>query len=215
MGFYEVDNELSSMDLNVALLIVPPMEFTFCHNCLRSIIWFEKSFLLQRYGLLNCFSVYNLLSLTFYYIDPLESSRASQLFLIYLLQVWLYCRCCILEIPLSRCFILFICQRVGLDVIVTIIIILGFVVGLSRSAGLDNIVRFLIKLSRYSIALLISIVMVTRFLKVTQLVLSSLLFSENIEVYEIFWALSVYVLAWYICSNVGVCCKVYMFILRK
>ena len=87
MEFYEADNELSSMDLNVALLIVPPMEFTFCHNCLRSIIWFEKSFLLQRYGLLNCFSVYNLLSLTFYYIGPLESSRASQLFLIYLLQV--------------------------------------------------------------------------------------------------------------------------------
>ena len=101
---------------------------------------------------------------------------------------------------MSRCFILFICQRIGSDVIVTIIIVLGFVVSLSGSAGLDNIVRFLIKLSRYSIALLISIVMVTRFLKVTQLVLSSLLFSENIGVYEIFWALSVYV---------------YMFILRK
>ena len=101
---------------------------------------------------------------------------------------------------MSRCFILFICQRVGSDVIVTIIIVLGFVVGLSGSAGLDNIVRFLIKLSRYSIALLISIVIVTRFLKVTQLVLSSLLFSENIGVYEIFWPLSVYV---------------YMFILRK
>ena len=38
MEFHEIDNELSNMDLNVALLIVPSMEFTFCHNYSRSII---------------------------------------------------------------------------------------------------------------------------------------------------------------------------------
>ena len=60
-------------------------------------------------------------------------------------------------------------QGIGSDVIVTVVIVLDFVIGLSRSAilaGLDDMVRFLIKLSKYPIALLISVVIVTRFLKV-------------------------------------------------
>ena len=74
-------------------------------------------------------------------------------------------------------------QEVGSDVIITIVV-LGFVVGLSRLAGLAglvDVVGFLIELSRHSIALLILIVMVTRFLKITQLVLLNLSFSENVR----------------------------------
>ena len=53
MESHETDSELSNMDLNVASLIVLPMKFIFCYNCLRNMIWFGKLSLSQRYRLLH------------------------------------------------------------------------------------------------------------------------------------------------------------------
>lgn len=64
------------------------------------------------------------------------------------------------------------------------VVVLGFVVGLFRLAGLASlvdVVGFLIELSRYFIAPLILAVIVTRFLKMTQLVSLNLSFLENVR----------------------------------
>lgn len=59
MRSHNVGSGPSNINLNIASLIVPPIEFIFCHNFLRSATWFGKSSPSQRYRLFNYSSTFS------------------------------------------------------------------------------------------------------------------------------------------------------------
>ena len=56
MRSHNIGSRPSNIDLNIASFIVLSIKFIFCHNFLRSAMWFGKLFPLQRCRLFNCSS---------------------------------------------------------------------------------------------------------------------------------------------------------------
>ena len=147
MEFNKEGSEPSNMDLNIALLIVLPIEFIFCYNCLRNVTWFGKSFPLQRCRLLNCSSTYNFAIsdiLSYRSIREFQSLLAISnisapspiiLWILYIRSLFIQVFCTFHYLTVGSLH----SQEVGSDVIITVVIS-GFVVGLFRLASLAGLV---------------------------------------------------------------------------